>query len=66
MERTERCFACDKPVGRTPQLVACKDDQTAHVGIDCYRKIKAAGADGYQPPNGGPRLYLLQFTKHGN
>lgn len=58
----ERCFACDKPLGKAPQLVGCKDKQDVHVGINCYRKIKAAGAAGYQPPKGGPRLYLLQFT----
>lgn len=56
-----KCFACDKPTGPAPQLVTCMDDQTVHVGSDCYRRIKSAGAMGYQPPKGGPRLYLLQY-----
>jgi len=60
----DRCFACDKPLGKAPQIVGCKDDQTVHVGSDCYSKIKSAGPDGFQPPKGGPRLYLLQYTKH--
>ena len=57
----QHCFACGKKLGMMPQLVTCKDDQTVHVGIECYRLIKATGKDGYQPPKGGPRLYLLQF-----
>jgi hypothetical protein len=61
---TERCYACDRKLGKAPQLVGCQDDQTVHVGIECYRLIKSAGAEGYQPSKGGPRLYLLQFTKH--
>jgi hypothetical protein len=44
-------------------LVQVKDEsQTAYVGPDCYKKIKAAGAAGYQPPLGGPRLVLVKET----
>lgn len=58
---TGKCFACDRAFGplATPTLVTCTDDQTGYVGYDCYLKIKSAGAAGYQPPKGGPRLYLL-------
>jgi hypothetical protein len=59
--KTEKCFACGRKLGRTPKLVTCADDQTVHVGVECYREITKGGADGYQPPRGGPRLYLIQF-----
>lgn len=59
IERTERRFACDRKLGNnSPKLVDTRDDQRVHVGIECYRLVKAAGAAGYQPPKGGPRLYL--------
>lgn len=56
-----RCFACARPLKNNNYLVGCKDEQTAFVGADCYRKIEKAGADGYQPLTGGPRLYLMKF-----
>lgn len=62
--RREPCFACGKRMARSGYLVGCKDDQTVFVGPECLRHIKEAGENGYQPPKGGPRLYLLQFTKH--
>ncbi len=52
-----RCYACDK-LGAS-YLVACIDDQTVFVGADCFRKIKKAGAIGYQPQKGGPRLFTI-------
>jgi hypothetical protein len=33
------------------------DQQGQPVGPDCFRRIEGAGADGYQPPRGGPRLF---------
>lgn len=27
---------------------------------DCFKKIIAAGDEGYQPPLGGPRLYYIE------
>lgn len=62
--RIDRCFACSKRLGKTPKLIGCKDDQTAFVGSECFKCIAAAGEQGWQPPKGGPRLYLLQFTRH--
>ena len=32
--------------------------QIQYVGPECFRKIKAAGSAGFQPPLGGPRLYI--------
>lgn len=54
-----KCFACDRALGKDPRLADTRDDQIVYVGRDCLRKIAAAGEDGYQPPTGGPRLYLL-------
>jgi hypothetical protein len=55
----ERCFACDRKLGKNPALVRCADEQTVYVGRECFKLVKAAGTDGYLPPNGGPRLYLM-------
>jgi len=54
-----RCFACDRPLGRDPRRADTRDGQRVYVGRDCLRKIVAAGEEGYQPPAGGPLLYLL-------
>jgi hypothetical protein len=62
--RRSQCYACDKVIRRRGYLVGCQDDQTVYVGPECFRHIKAAGANGYQPALGGPRLYLLAYTKH--
>lgn len=64
LHRREPCFACRKRMRGLGYLVGCKDDQTVFVGAECFREIKKAGTDGYQPPKGGPRLYLVQHTKH--
>lgn len=56
---TERCYACDRKLGKAPVLVDTRDDQTVFVGSECFKQIEAAGEDGWQPPKGGPRLYLL-------
>ena len=53
-----RCYACDKP-SEDNQLVDTRDGQTVFVGPVCYSKIKKAGERGYQPPLGGPRLWLI-------
>lgn len=60
-----RCFVCDRKLGRNPWLVTCADEQDVFVGSECYKDIKAAGVIGYQPTNGGPRLYTLAFDPKG-
>lgn len=55
----EKCYACDRKLGKSPTLVRCEDEQTVFVGRECLKLIKAAGTAGYQPPKGGPRLYLM-------
>lgn len=56
-----RCFACDKKIGArsAADLVDTRDDQLVYVGAECRKKIEAAGEAGYQPPKGGPRLFLI-------
>lgn len=61
-----KCFACDRELGKNPALVDTRDDQLVNVGRECLKLIKAAGKNGYQPPKGGPRLWvLLTPTKRG-
>src|SRR5687767_89245 len=55
--QADRCFACDKPLGRNPKTADTRDDQIVFVGSDCHKRIEAAGKVGYQPPKGGPRLF---------
>lgn len=54
-----KCFACGRKLGASPQLVDTRDAQTVYVGRECYKLVVAAGANGYQPPRGGPRLYII-------
>ena len=55
---TERCYACDRRVNR-PTLADTRDGQTVYVGSECFKLIKRSGDTGWQPPKGGPRLYLI-------
>ena len=61
MSESERCFACDRPLAAIKNFVITEDlAQTVAVGHDCYRKIRKMDArGGYQPPLGGPRLFLI-------
>lgn len=59
--RRQRCYACDRPLGKTPHLVTCLDEQTVYVGSVCYSLIMQKGLTGYQPPKGGPKLYTLEM-----
>ena len=58
-----RCFACDRPCASHAAVTS--DGQTVLVGSECIRKIRRAGAVGYQPPLGGPVLFLADFGKGG-
>ena len=57
-----RCYACDRLIRtrRAPCEVFTSDRQLVWVGSECYRKILAAGGSGYQPPLGGPRLFVTE------
>ena len=54
----DKCFACGKRLSGNPYVSDTRDAQIVYVGSDCYRRIRIAGDEGYQPPRGGPRLYL--------
>jgi len=59
----DRCFACDRPIlNGNGYMVGCADEQDVGVGEECFRKIRRAGDEGYQPPLGGPRLYCLEIA----
>lgn len=59
----EKCFACGRPIIQGDgYLVGCADEQDVGVGGECYRKIRKADVAGYQPPLGGPRLYVLEVS----
>ena len=61
---TAKCFACGKKFRTAARwTVRCSDDQWVEVGPDCYRKVEAAGDAGYQPPLGGPRLFLIPTSE---
>jgi len=53
------CFACGRILGRNPRRADTLEDQWVFIGSECYKLIRAAGAAGWQPPKGGPRLYVL-------
>ena len=52
-----RCYACDRKLGARPRVADTRDDQIVVVGPECWRHIRQAGAAGWQPARGGPRLY---------
>jgi hypothetical protein len=53
-----KCFACGKKIKGMPYKADTRDDQTVFVGPKCYTYIMLAKDDGYQPPLGGPKLYV--------
>ncbi len=65
MEGSEKCFACDRPLGKRPKLVDTRDGQKVFIGASCFRLIEQSGDTGYQPPRGGPKLYLIGFGAPG-
>lgn len=61
MESSElRCYACHRRI-KAPEAwqAYLEDDDHApvYIGPDCFKRVDAAGADGYKPPKGGPRLF---------
>lgn len=59
MAANDKCYACGRKIVGTPAMADTRDAQTVYVGPECFRKIKQAGESGYQPPKGGPRLWLM-------
>ncbi len=65
-----QCYACEKKMERFAKMgafaVAVKGEGIDHlytVGGDCYKRIEAAGKQGYQPPKGGPVLITYFHEK---
>ena len=64
-DQDDKCFACGRIFRKNshsrtvfhPEAITI-DGQRVFVGFDCIKKIQASGADGYQPPRGGPRLWV--------
>ena len=57
----EPCFACGRAIsGRQYWVITEDGGQTVMVGRNCYNEVrKADKAGGYQPPDGGPKLFLI-------
>ena len=60
-DKNGQCFACGRKLGKNPLLVETIDHQTVYVGSECAKHVRKA-EDGWQPPKGGPRLFLLCET----
>lgn len=60
MKWSNCCYACGRPMLGTGSRVLTEDDghQRQYVGPDCYQHVVDAGELGYQPPKGGPRLFV--------
>ena len=58
-EITEKCFCCDRKLGKFPKLVDTRDGQIVYIGKRCWQSVQEAGSQGYQPALGGPKLYPL-------
>lgn len=64
-DQDEKCYACGRAFRRNGfglvvyhPAVLTRDGQRQFVGFDCYEKVRDAGPEGWQPPRGGPRLFL--------
>lgn len=65
MKQLERCFACDKVIKVPFPRTAITDDgaQRVYVGRECYKNIEKSKEQGWQPPKGGPKLYLERYKR---
>ena len=59
---TNKCFACDRKLGKNPHVAVTSDGQRVYVGSECFKKLDGCG---YQPPLGGPKLYMGRFAADG-
>lgn len=55
----ELCFACGRPLSckRPPIEADTRDDQVVFVGPECAKNLTE---EGWQPPQGGPKLYPIE------
>jgi hypothetical protein len=59
------CFACDRPIiGKVKHKAITSDGaQIVPIGSECFKEIVQGGILGWQPPKGGPRLFIVQEKK---
>lgn len=79
----DNCYCCGKrfrdPNNRTEAFLEDDDNRGVMTGPECAKRIRKAGAEGFAPTNGGPRLFWEPadakayakklrhgFTKHPN
>lgn len=48
--------------GRRARKAITSDGQVVFVGYDCAKRIAEAEVEGYQPPRGGPRLWIDHYA----
>lgn len=61
MDQDNKCFACGRKMPKSRRLVnVAREDQNVFVGPDCFQRVIDAGDAGYQPPRGGPILYVCK------
>lgn len=53
----ESCYACGRKLGKKPRMVDTRDAQLVLVGVECGKMVDRYGEAGWQPPQGGPKLY---------
>lgn len=54
------CFACERIHGISHFVLVDGEATTVCVGPSCYAKVrKFDKIGGYQPPKGGPKLFLI-------
>ena len=59
-----KCFACGKKTRENDihGEAVTGDGQKVYVGPICFLSILKSKGAGYQPPKGGPKLYLIQVA----
>ena len=58
----ERCFVCNRKLGKVPFKADTRDGQIVYVGRECIKKVEAAGDAGLPvtPWPDGVRLYPIR------
>ena len=54
------CFACGRKIIASRVVRVRGESTIVYVGPECAAKVATAGADGYQPSRGGPKLVSIE------
>ncbi len=59
--KEDRCYICGKKFQSAKRYqVDTRDDQIVYVGPDCYKRVMAAGDEGFAPlPKGYVKFYPM-------